>query len=129
MAKKDVKAGKIPPQNLEAEKSLLGACLIDEDVIADVAELVHADDFYDKQHGIVYGGMMRLYENHKPVDLLTLTDELKKKDELDTIGGSAFLTELTNYVPSAAHAAAMRKSSQPMPSVVDSSRQVETSLN
>ena len=104
MPKKDVQAGKVPPQNIDAEKSLLGACLIDEDVIADVAELVRADDFYDKQHGIVFAGMMRLYEKHKPVDLLTLTDELKKKDELETVGGSAFLTELTNYVPSAAHA-------------------------
>ncbi|HTK39769.1 MAG TPA: replicative DNA helicase [Patescibacteria group bacterium] len=104
MAKKDVAAGKIPPQNLDAEKSLLGACLIDEDAIADIAELVRSDDFYDKQHGLVYGGMMRLYEKHKPVDLLTLTDELKKKDEIDAVGGSAFLTELTNYVPSAAHA-------------------------
>lgn len=104
MAKKDVIAGKIPPQNLDAEKSLLGACLIDEDAIADVSELVGPDDFYDKQHGLVFGGIMRLYEKHKPVDLLTLTDELKKKDELDAVGGSAFLTELTNYVPSAAHA-------------------------
>lgn len=104
MPRKDVTAGKIPPQNLDAEKSLLGACLIDEDAIADVAELIRADDFYDKQHGLVFAGMMRLYEKHKPVDLLTLTDELKKKDELDTIGGSVFLTELTNYVPSAAHA-------------------------
>jgi replicative DNA helicase len=104
MAKKDVTAGKVPPQNLEAEKSLLGACLIDEDVIADIAENVRPDDFYDKQHGLIYGGMMRLYEKHKPVDLLTLTDELTKKDQLETIGGSAFLSELTNYVPSAAHA-------------------------
>ena len=102
--KKPVQAGKIPPHNTDAEKSLLGACLIDEDTIADVAELVSADDFYDKQHALVYGGMMRLYEKHKPVDLLTLTDELKKKEQLDTVGGSAFLTELTNYVPSAAHA-------------------------
>ncbi|PID29378.1 replicative DNA helicase [Candidatus Saccharibacteria bacterium] len=102
--KKDVAAGKIPPHNLDAEKSLLGACLIDEDTIADVAELVKAEDFYDKQHGVIFGGMLRLYEKHKPVDLLTLTDELKKKDELSTVGGSAFLTELTNYVPSAAHA-------------------------
>ncbi len=104
MATKEVPAGKIPPQNLDAEKSLLGACLIDEEVIADVAELVSSEDFYDKHHGLVFGGMMRLYEKHKPVDLLTLTDELKKKDELETVGGSAFLTELTNYVPSAAHA-------------------------
>ncbi len=104
MATKQADTGRIPPQNLDAEKSLLGAILIDEEVIADVAELAHPSDFYDKQHGIVYGGMLRLYEHHKPVDLLTLTEELKKKDELDAIGGSAFLTELTNYVPSAAHA-------------------------
>lgn len=104
MATKKVDAGRIPPQNLDAEKSLLGAILIDEDTIADVAEAVTPQDFYDKQHGVVYGGMIRLYEQHKPVDLLTLTEELNKKGELETIGGSAFLTELTNYVPSAAHA-------------------------
>ena len=104
MATKQADTGRIPPQNLDAEKSLLGAILIDEEVIADVAEAVSPGDFYDKQHGIVYGGMLRLYEHHKPVDLLTLTEELKKKDELETVGGSAFLTELTNYVPSAAHA-------------------------
>lgn len=102
-SKKEIVA-KVPPQNLDAEMSLLGAVLIDEEVIADASELVHSKDFYDKRHAAIYGGMMRLYERHKPVDLLTLTDELKKKDELDMIGGSAYLTELTNYVPTAAHA-------------------------
>ncbi len=102
-SKKEI-AAKVPPQNLDAEMSLLGAVLIDEEVIADASELVHSKDFYDKRHAAIYGGMMRLYERHKPVDLLTLTDELKKKDELDMIGGSAYLTELTNYVPTAAHA-------------------------
>lgn len=106
MPAKEVPTGKIPPQNLDAEKSLLGAVLIDEETLADISEHVTPKDFYDKRHGIIYGGMMRLYERHKPVDLLTLTDELKKKDELDTVGGSAYLTELTNYVPTAAHAAA-----------------------
>lgn len=100
----DTVAGKIPPQNLDAEKSLLGAVLIDEEVMADVAQHVKPGDFYDKNHGLVFAGMLRLFERHKPVDLLTLTDELKKKKELDVIGGSAFLTELTNYVPTAAHA-------------------------
>lgn len=99
-------SGKLPPQNLDAEKSLLGAILIDEEVLADAAEITHASDFYDKNHGLIFGGMMRLFEKHKPVDLLTLTDELKRKDELELIGGSAYLTELTNYVPTAAHAAA-----------------------
>jgi replicative DNA helicase len=106
MATKEVPAGKVPPQNLDAEKSLLGAVLIDEETLADISEHVTANDFYEKRHGIIYGGMMRLYEKHKPVDLLTLSDELKRKDEIELVGGSAYLTELTNYVPTAAHAEA-----------------------
>jgi replicative DNA helicase len=106
MATKEVPVGKIPPQNIDAEKSLLGAVLIDEETLADISEHVTVKDFYEKRHGIIYSGMMRLYEKHKPVDLLTLTDELKRKNELEAIGGSAYLTELTNYVPTAAHAEA-----------------------
>lgn len=106
MAAKEVPAGKVPPQSLDAEMSLLGAILIDEEVLADTSERVDAKDFYDKRHALIFTAMMRLYEHHKPVDLLTLTDELKKKKELDTIGGMAYLTELTNYVPTAAHATA-----------------------
>ena len=97
-------AGKIPPQNIDAEKSLLGAILIDEEVIADVAEITKSIDFYDKRHATIYGGVIRLYEKHSPIDLLTLTDELKKKNELDIVGGSSYLSELTNYVPTSAHA-------------------------
>jgi replicative DNA helicase len=106
MATKEVPAGKIPPQNLDAEMSLLGAVLIDEETLADISEHVKPHDFYDKRHGLIYDAMMRLYEKHKPVDLLTLTEELKKKNDIETIGGSAYLTELTNYVPTAAHAEA-----------------------
>lgn len=106
MATKEVPAGKIPPQNIDAEMSLLGAVLIDEETLADISEHVTVGDFYDKRHGMIYAAMMRLYEKHKPVDLLTLTDELKKKNDIEAIGGSAYLTELTNYVPTAAHAAA-----------------------
>ena len=103
MATKKVE-GKIPPQNIDAEKSLLGAVLINDEVMADASEEVSEKDFYDKRHSTIFGAMMRLYEKHKPVDLLTLTDELTKKDQLETIGGSAYLSELTNYVPTAAHA-------------------------
>ncbi len=106
MATKEIQAGKVPPQNLDAEKSLLGAVLIDEETLADISEHVKPKDFYDKRHATIFGGMTRLYERHKPVDLLTLSEELKKKDELDIVGGSAYLTELTNYVPTAAHAEA-----------------------
>lgn len=103
---KEVQAAKIPPQNLDAEKSLLGAVLIEEETLADAFEHVTANDFYDKRHATIYQGMMNLYEKHQPVDLLTLTDELKRTNQLEEIGGSTYLTELTNYVPTAAHAEA-----------------------
>ncbi|HMR72644.1 MAG TPA: DnaB-like helicase N-terminal domain-containing protein, partial [Candidatus Saccharibacteria bacterium] len=98
--------GKIPPQNLDAEMSLLGAVLIDDEVLANVSDRLKPQDFYDNRHEKIYDAMFRLYEKHRPVDLLTLSDELSKKDELEIVGGSAYLTELTNYVPTAAHAEA-----------------------
>lgn len=106
MAKKDEQPGKIPPQSLDAEMSLLGAILIDDEVLANISDQLKANDFYDKRHATIYGAMFRLYEHHKPIDLLTLSDELTKKNELETVGGSTYLTELTNYVPTAAHAEA-----------------------
>jgi replicative DNA helicase len=106
MSSKKAVAAKIPPQNVDAEKSLLGAILIDEEVLADVSEIVKPKDFYEKTHMMIFDAMMHLFERHKPVDLLTLTDELKGKEQLDIIGGSALLSELTNYVPTAAHAEA-----------------------
>lgn len=96
--------GKIPPHNIDAEKSLLGAILIDQEVLIDVVEIVKATDFYDKRHGKIFAGMIRLYQNHEGVDLITVTDELKKSGHLDEIGGSTYLAELTNHVPTAAHA-------------------------
>ena len=105
MNNSDKNAGKVPPQNIDAEKSLLGAILIDEEVLVDVAEIVKPVDFYEKRHGLIYAGIIRLFEKDaQSVDLLTLTDELKKKDDIDTVGGSSYLSELTNYVPTAAHA-------------------------
>lgn len=95
---------KVPPQNLDAEMSLLGAVLIDDEVLANISDKLKAVDFYDKRHVLIFDAMMRLYERHQPVDLLTLSDELTKRSELEIVGGSAYLTDLTNYVPTAAHA-------------------------
>lgn len=95
---------KIPPHNLDAEMSLLGAILIDEEVLADVIDKLKSDDFYEKRHQLIFAAMMRLFERHRPIDLLTLSDELEKKDQLEHVGGSSYLTELTNYVPTAANA-------------------------
>ena len=98
------KSGRVPPQNLDAEASLLGAILIDEDVLTRVSDHVHSEDFYDARHRTLFEAMLTLYEHHQPVDLLTLTDQLKKKDQLDSIGGTEYVSELTNLVPTAAHA-------------------------
>lgn len=97
------KAGKIPPQNIEAEVSLLGSILIDDDVITAIADSIDSSDFYDKRHGTIYAAILKLYEQHKPIDLLTLSSWLKDNDDLQSIGGASYLTELTNAVPTAAH--------------------------
>lgn len=93
----------IPPQNTDAEASLLGAILIDSDAIVKVADDVSADDFYDPKNQRIYEAINSLYEKHSPIDVLTLSDQLKGNGYLDFVGGSAYLTELTNYVPTAAH--------------------------
>ena len=95
---------KIPPQNLEAEASLLGAILIDADAIVKIADTIEPEDFYEERHRRIYESMKTLYEKHSPIDVLTLSDHLKSTGHIDSVGGAAYLTELTNFVPTAAHA-------------------------
>lgn len=94
---------RIPPQNAEAEASLLGALLIDADAIVKIADTIDVEDFYDERYQHIYEAIKHLYEKHSPVDVLTLADQLKSVGYLDTVGGPAALTELTNFVPTAAH--------------------------
>ncbi len=96
-------AGRIPPQDLDAEKSLIGAILLSDVNFPNILETVQAEDFYDKRHQQIFRGMTNLFNNRQPIDLLTLTSELKKQGILKEIGGSPYLTELTNYVPTASH--------------------------
>lgn len=94
---------KIPPQNTDAEASLLGALLIDADAVVKIADIVRADDFYEERHRRIYEAITKLYEKHSPIDVLTLSNELKGTGFLDMVGGAAYLTELTNFVPTATH--------------------------
>lgn len=98
--------GRVPPQDAVAEKSLLGSIMIDENILPDVMTIIYADDFYDKKHQIIFEAMSNLYDSHRPIDLLTLTSELKSLKKLKEIGGASYLTELSNFVPAAAHAKA-----------------------
>jgi replicative DNA helicase len=81
----------------------LGALLIDSDAIVKIADSVSARDFFDKRHERIYGAIIELYEQHRAIDVLTLADQLKNIGYLDNIGGPSYLTELTNFVPTAAH--------------------------
>lgn len=92
-----------PPQNIEAEASLLGALLIDSDAIVKIADSVSARDFFEVRHQRIFEAILQLYERHEAIDVLTLADRLKNNGYLDLIGGAAYLTELTNFVPTAAH--------------------------
>lgn len=91
------------PHNLEAEASLLGAILIDADALVKIADIVGVDDFYDPRHQRIYEAIIALYERRSPIDVLTLSDQLKGSGFLDMVGGPAYLTELTNFVPTATH--------------------------
>lgn len=99
-----IKGAKIPPQNTEAEASLLGSILIDSDAIVKIADIVTANDFYEERHRVIYDSAKKLYDKHSPVDVLTLANEMRSNGTLDVAGGSSYLSELTNFVPTAAHA-------------------------
>jgi len=94
---------KLPPQNLEAEQSLLGALLIDKDAIIKIADIITADDFYQAAHGYIYATILELYDRKNAIDILSLTSRLEEKNQLEIIGGRNYLVNLTNQVPSAAH--------------------------
>lgn len=91
------------PQNTDAEASLLGAILIDTDALVKIADIITHRDFFDAKHEHIYEAVQQLYDKRSPIDVLTLADQLKANGYLDAVGGAAYLTELTNYVPTAAH--------------------------
>ncbi len=92
-----------PPQSYDAETSLLGSLIIDSDGFVKIADMIRPDDFFSEQHRIIFSAMKSLHDKHAPIDVLTLSEQLKSSGSLDVIGGASYLTELTNYVPTAAH--------------------------
>ena len=93
----------IPPHNTDAEASLLGAILIDSDAIVKIADVITSSDFYDERNGRIFEAVTQLYEKHSPIDVLTLSDQLKSSGFIEFVGGASYLTQLTNFVPTAAH--------------------------
>ncbi len=96
--------GRIPPQNLEAERSFLGAIMIDKEIMLRVADQISADDFYKHAHTHIFESISGLYEKGEPLDILTISSHLDERDLLAKVGGRAYLVELSNSVPTSTHA-------------------------
>jgi replicative DNA helicase len=94
---------RIPPQNIEAERSILGAILLDKDAIVKIADLVRHDDFYDNRNGLIYKAMIGLFEKRMPIDIVTLSEILESAGEIKGVGGASYLAEIVNSTPSAAN--------------------------
>lgn len=94
---------RVPPQNIEAEQSVLGAMLIDKEAIAKATEILGADDFYREAHRVIFNAMLELYNKNEAVDMITVTDILRRDNKLEDIGGIAYITSLANVVLTAAN--------------------------
>jgi replicative DNA helicase len=94
---------RIPPQNVEAEQSVLGAMLISREAIEKAGEILKAEDFYRQDNRIIFSAIMDLHERNQAVDLVTVIEELRKMGELEAVGGTSAITALSNAVPTAAN--------------------------
>jgi replicative DNA helicase len=94
---------KVPPHSLEVERSVLGSLLIDKDAISRVSDFLAADDFYHESHGQIYQAIFDLYDRRSPIDLLTVTNLLEERKQLEGVGGASYLASLMNEVPTATH--------------------------
>ena len=94
---------RVPPQNIEAEQAVLGAMLIEKEAIARVTELLKGGDFYREAHRLIFEAMLDLYNRNEAVDMITVIELLKREDNLEKVGGIAYVTSLANSVPTAAN--------------------------
>ena len=95
---------RLPPQSIEAEQSILGALLIDRDAVIEVADFLRPVDFYRQAHSTIYDAILELYDRREPVDIVTVSEALERREALEQIGGSAYLTSLINLTPTAVNA-------------------------
>lgn len=94
---------RLPPQNIEAEQSVLGAILLENEAIASVIEGLTPEDFYRDSHKKIFLAMRELYDKNEPIDLITLTDQIRGKDQLEEIGGASYLSSIVSQIPTSAN--------------------------
>lgn len=105
MAKSDLQVDtlKVPPHSIEAEQSVLGGLMLDNEAFDRVAELVVSHDFYTRTHKLIFESMEKLVELGQPIDLITISENLEKNHQLETVGGFSYLAEIAKNTPSAAN--------------------------
>ena len=109
MYRKELTMERIPPHNDEAERSVLGSAMLDKDALFDVVEVLHPSDFYNEGHKEIFAAITDLYKKSAPVDVLTVSEELKKRNSLEMVGGRAYIAALSADVPSTSNAAEYAK--------------------
>ncbi|HFC36302.1 MAG TPA: replicative DNA helicase [Candidatus Moranbacteria bacterium] len=92
-----------PPENIEAEQSVLGSLMLSNDAIVKIADFLQPEDFYKKNHQLIFETILELYEKHEPIDVLSISNKLEEKNKLEEIGGAGYVASLVNSVPSASH--------------------------
>lgn len=100
---KKIEELRVPPNNVEAEQSILGSLMLDKDAIVKIADFLLPVDFYKHTHQVIFEVMLSLYENREPIDVLSISNKLDEVGKLENIGGSSYIASLVNIVPSAAH--------------------------
>ena len=95
--------GKLPPQAVDLEEAVLGALMLDKEALTDVIDILKKDSFYKEDHQKIYEAILDLFQKSEPIDILTVTQELKKRGELEIIGGPFYIAQLTNRVASSAN--------------------------
>jgi len=126
---KDPALHKIPPQNLEAEESVLSAILLDNDTLLDVLETLEPDNFYRSAHAKMFTAITELFAKNEPVDLVTLANILKEKGQLEEVGGATYLAKLVDTAPlavNAQHYAKIIRDKAALRELIDSANQIST---
>ena len=103
MKEVQVHLDRLPPQNIKAEQFIIGAVLIDNDALPKALEIIEPGDFYRLSHNKIFSAMIDLFDKNEPIDIITLTDQLSKREELEAVGGVSYLSALVNMIPTAAN--------------------------
>lgn len=103
MKQLDAALDRLPPQNIEAEQSVLASVLLENETLSSVVEILSPDDFYKNSHKKIFQSMLDLYSKGEPIDLITLTEQLSKKEILEDVGGASYLSSIVNQVPTSAN--------------------------